>query len=257
MTRFEQVITKYLPLFRADFDCSLDDACAVFGNLAHECKGFTTLQEEKPLVKGSRGGFGWAQWTGSRRREYEAYCERNGFNPAHDEANYKFLYVELKLKGYGLAVSNLDRYQALAAKVEAFERAFLRSGIKHYPSRIDWALKVRRVAQGIKPAASPPKAAPPKLAPVPAPAAVVKTASQTEITKETTSMKELVKKLIGNFVRHGLTAAAAVLVANGWLSAEDAANAVNAGTSVIVELVAAVIMGGVGMGWSIGRTLKG
>ena len=63
---------------------------AILGNLGHESAGLTILQEIKPTVAGSKGGYGWAQWTGPRRRAYEAYCARIGKNPASDEANYAY-----------------------------------------------------------------------------------------------------------------------------------------------------------------------
>jgi hypothetical protein len=49
-------------------------------------------------VPGSRGGFGWAQWTGARRQEFEAWCRDNGLDPASDAANYGYLVHELKTK---------------------------------------------------------------------------------------------------------------------------------------------------------------
>ena len=55
----------------ADFDLAVGDAAAVLGNLGHECGGFRLMQEQKPTVPGSRGGYGWAQWTGPRRRKFE------------------------------------------------------------------------------------------------------------------------------------------------------------------------------------------
>ena len=79
----------------ADFGFSVEDAAAIMGNAGHESIGFTTLQEIKPVVKGSAGGFGWFQWTGPRRRLFEAYCKRNGLNPTSREANYAYLFVEL------------------------------------------------------------------------------------------------------------------------------------------------------------------
>lgn len=125
----------------ADFAVSPEDAAAIVGNLGHECLGFTKLQEMNPTVRGSRGGFGWAQWTGPRRRAYEAYCSRNGKNPASDEANYAYLYVELKgIEGSERrAIPAVKAAIGLDAKVEAFERAFLRAGVKHYDSRKQWA----------------------------------------------------------------------------------------------------------------------
>lgn len=125
----------------ADFGIGVDDAAAILGNLGHESAGLTVLQEIKPTVAGSRGGYGWAQWTGPRRRAYEAFCARTGRDPASDAANYAYLWRELKgIEGSeGGAIRKLVAAQGLDAKVEAFERAFLRAGVKHYPSRQQWA----------------------------------------------------------------------------------------------------------------------
>ncbi|WP_169194921.1 phage tail tip lysozyme [Devosia sp. MC1541] len=124
-----------------DFSIGPEDAAAIVGNLGHECGGFTQLQELKPVVAGSRGGYGWAQWTGPRRRSYEAYCKRTGKDPASDEANYAYLWIELKgIEGSeGQAIAKTVAAKGLDAKVEAFEKAFLRAGVKHYPSRKKYA----------------------------------------------------------------------------------------------------------------------
>jgi hypothetical protein len=124
-----------------DFPITPEDAAAILGNLGHESAGLTTLQEIKPTVAGSRGGYGWAQWTGPRRRAFEAYCKRTGKNPASDDANYAYLFVELKgIEGSEkAAIGKLTKAVGLDAKVEAFEKAFLRAGVKHYPSRKQWA----------------------------------------------------------------------------------------------------------------------
>lgn len=125
----------------SDFPVTPIDAAAILGNLGHECAGFTKLQEIKPVVKGSRGGYGWPQWTGPRRRAYEAYCKRNNLDPASDHANYAYLFVELKgIEGdEKAAISKTVAASGLDAKVVAFEKAFLRAGVKHYPERKKWA----------------------------------------------------------------------------------------------------------------------
>jgi hypothetical protein len=124
-----------------DFPITPIDAAAILGNLGHESAGLTILQEIKPVVKGSRGGYGWPQWTGPRRRAYEAYCKRNGLDPASDQANYAYLFLELK--GYEgsekAAIGKTVAADGLEAKVIAFELAFLRAGAKHYESRLRWA----------------------------------------------------------------------------------------------------------------------
>lgn len=80
----------------SDFPIGIDDAAAIAGNLAYESACFTVLQEIKPTVKGSKGGYGWPMWTGPRRREYEAYCKRNKLDPSSDETNYKWPFLELR-----------------------------------------------------------------------------------------------------------------------------------------------------------------
>jgi hypothetical protein len=121
-----------------DFRISKLDAAAIAGNSGHESGGFTNLQEDRPTVKGSRGGYGWFQWTGPRRKAYEAYCARNNLNSASDEANYAWLWIELR-GSEKKALDALRTAPTLKDKVIAFERSFERAGVKHYPSRIKYA----------------------------------------------------------------------------------------------------------------------
>lgn len=114
------------------------DVAACFGNAGHESGGLTKLQEIAPTVKGSKGGYGWFQWTGPRRRAFEAWCKANGLKPSDDEANYRYLVVELRGPEKA-AVAAVNRAKSLHAKVKAFELAFERAGIKHYDSRNKWA----------------------------------------------------------------------------------------------------------------------
>jgi hypothetical protein len=125
-------------LLMQDFPLDLLDVAAIMGNLGHESGGLTEFQEKVPTVKGSRGGWGWAQWTGPRRREFEAYCSRNGFDLKSDKANYGWLFVELRTTERR-AIPAVKSANGLDAKVRAFEVAFQRAGVKHYPSRNIWA----------------------------------------------------------------------------------------------------------------------
>ncbi|SFZ85985.1 hypothetical protein SAMN02983003_3157 [Devosia enhydra] len=139
-----------------DFPIRPDDAFAIVGNAGHESLGFTALQEITPVVKGSRGGWGWMQWTGPRRREFEAYCKRNKLDPSSDQANYSWLFIELnstekRAIGATVAASGLEE------KVVAFEKSFLRAGIKHYPSRQNWARIAEKAAVRLRPEPVPPE----------------------------------------------------------------------------------------------------
>ena len=135
---FRRVAPFYMAKLMQDFHMNSTDAAAVFGNAGHESAGFEKLQEIKPTVPGSRGGWGWFQWTGPRRREFEAYADRNKLDPKAHETNYKFLFVELK-GSEKRAVGAVKKAQGLRNKVIAFEKAFERAGIKHYNSRVRWA----------------------------------------------------------------------------------------------------------------------
>lgn len=121
-----------------DFDVGLYDAAAIVGNAGHESGGFKQLQELKPLVAGSKGGWGIMQWTGPRRREAEAYWKRNNLNPTDMDANYKFLFVELS-GPEGKVLDKMKLATGLDDKVEVFSKTFLRPGIPHMDSRKVWA----------------------------------------------------------------------------------------------------------------------
>ena len=127
-----------MALLMRDFELDVAGAAAICGNLGHESGGLASLQELNPTVKNSKGGYGWAQWTGPRRRDFFAYCDRNHLNPSSDEANYKWLFLDLS-GDYKSSVAAVKRAPDLYAKVEAFEKTFERAGIKHYESRNAWA----------------------------------------------------------------------------------------------------------------------
>jgi hypothetical protein len=142
--KFDLVVKKYMPRLMIEFDLELKDAAAVFGNGGHESGGFKTLQEISPTIKGSAGGYGWFQWTGPRRRAFNAFCKKYGLNPASDEANYGFLVYELKTTERA-ALKALRDAPTLKAKVIKFELAFERAGVKHYPSRQQYAARAVEV----------------------------------------------------------------------------------------------------------------
>ncbi|MBO6675267.1 MAG: hypothetical protein JJ908_09355 [Rhizobiales bacterium] len=127
----------------ADFGLTLDQACGVLGNIGHECAGFRILQEIKPIVPGSRGGWGWCQWTGPRRRDFEAWCLANGFdNLSDDAANYGFLKHELETSEKH-ALQHLKGTGSLADATRSFMDKFERPGKKHFDSRLNWAREAK------------------------------------------------------------------------------------------------------------------
>lgn len=135
---YSGVVPEWMGRIRGDFNLSELDAAAIFGNGGYESLGFTKLQEMAPTVKGSRGGWGLMQWTGSRRRAFEKWCTRTGRSLSSIEANYAWLYLELK-GSEKHAIAALKAATTLDAKVIAFEKAFLRAGVKNYAKRQEWA----------------------------------------------------------------------------------------------------------------------
>lgn len=128
-----------------DFKVGVGTAAAVFGNAGLESNGFRSLQEKQPLVVGSRGGYGIMQWTGPRRRLYEAYCERNHLDGSQMGTNYAFLFVELKgAEGMnGALLQQMEKLTSLEAKTNYFMLHFLRPGIPHLDQRIKWAYRAQ------------------------------------------------------------------------------------------------------------------
>ena len=134
----------YWDLKRAFPVLSRADIAAIIGNGAHESGGFQTMQEKRPTFAGSLGGYGYFQWTGSRRRAYFAWCKQEGLDPDSYAANSGFLIFELQTSEAG-AIPRTRKAQTLDDKVKAFEMGFERAGVKHYDSRIRWARRALEV----------------------------------------------------------------------------------------------------------------
>lgn len=82
-----------------------EQAAGIVGNLWHESAGMNANVNEfgsSPPDKTygppneTQFGYGWAQWTGSRKWDYINFCERQGLDPRSPAANYAFLKHELK-----------------------------------------------------------------------------------------------------------------------------------------------------------------
>ena len=100
-------------------------AAKIMGNLGHESIGFKAFNEV-----GGGGGIGWAQWTGSRNREFLAWAAANHLDPHSDEANYGMLKHDLQGR-YASSVAGLKA----GGSLEGFERSFEGAGVKNYGSR--------------------------------------------------------------------------------------------------------------------------
>jgi hypothetical protein len=121
-----------------DFQLSPEQAAGIVGQLGQESAGFGSLQEKNPVVPGSRGGFGYAQWTGPRRKQFEAYAQENGLDPTSYEANYGFLKNELANTPEGAVLGDLRNAPDAMTAGRVFTDKFLRPGIPNYDSRDAW-----------------------------------------------------------------------------------------------------------------------
>lgn len=118
-----------------------EQAAGVVGNLAHESTGFTAYHEGGKAP--NRGGVGWAQWTGARRKDFERFAAKNGLNPTSDEASWRFL-----TEGdpeTARAMAEVRKQKTVSGAMRAFEASFERAGVKAYGSRDQYAQRAYRM----------------------------------------------------------------------------------------------------------------
>jgi hypothetical protein len=152
--------TKLTRDLEKDFGLTRTQAMGIVGNLAHESGDFKEMQEKgQPM---GRGGWGWAQWTGPRRREF--FDVTAGMDPKSYEANYKMLKHDLE-GDYRKSVAELKRQNTIEGAATSFERTFERAGVVAMGSRINRGERYNKAvpqdldsatsAAGITPAAQP------------------------------------------------------------------------------------------------------
>lgn len=142
MAKFEDLAVRYMVDLISDFDLEPFQAAGIVGNGGTESGGFTQIQEVSP-VGGGRGGLGHFQWTGPRRRDFEAWLERNAdknWTAETYEANYSMLFREL-VGPEAASIPAVKRTATLEAATEAFMLKFERPGVPHLDNRISWARK--------------------------------------------------------------------------------------------------------------------
>ena len=123
-----------------DLRMSPEEAAGIMGSLWHESGGFKQLQEIKPVS--GRGGFGWAQWTGPRRRQFEQFAKANGMDIRDDETNFQFLKHELLNTPEGKVLAPLKRARSAEQASDTFTNVFERPGVPALGSRRRNARKI-------------------------------------------------------------------------------------------------------------------
>ena len=114
------------------FDLSPVQAAAVVGNLGTESQNFTAYHEHgQPKNK---GGYGWAQWTGPRRRAFFAWADAHRLHRESEAASLGFLEHELRTS-HRHAVDVLKRQTELSAATRVFMVLFEGPGIPNEHNR--------------------------------------------------------------------------------------------------------------------------
>jgi hypothetical protein len=134
--QFKKTAPDIMKRLMDDFDFSAEQAAGVLGNIGHECNGFENLHEiGQPEGK---GGYGWCQWTGPRRKLFFGWCDKHKLDWETPEANYGYLKYDLE-NGYQYTVSAVLKAKAVHDAVMAFERTYEVAGTPNYKSRNAWA----------------------------------------------------------------------------------------------------------------------
>lgn len=94
-----------------------------------------SINEVAPLVEGSRGGFGLAQWTGPRRKALEQFAASRGTSPADTNTQLDFLMTELQGPESRAAQSILSAPDTGSAAA-AIVNDFLRPAEQHRTRRV-------------------------------------------------------------------------------------------------------------------------
>lgn len=142
MATFDSLAPQVTKRLAGDLGLTPQQAAGIVGQLAYESDGLQAINEYNPVVPGSRGGFGWAQWTGPRRREFESWAQQNQMDVSTPEANYGFLLHELQNTPEGRVLDDIRNAQDAQTAGRIFTDRFLRPGIPAHDKRATWTDKV-------------------------------------------------------------------------------------------------------------------
>jgi hypothetical protein len=101
-----------------DLGLTKDQAAGIVSNLWAESH-LQGINEANP-APGTRGGFGWAQWTGPRRAAFEQWAAEHHLDPASDAANYGYLINELRSGRYASVMQGVRTAPNAEAAAGAF-----------------------------------------------------------------------------------------------------------------------------------------
>jgi hypothetical protein len=134
-------------------DLKLKDfqAAGLVGGFGVESVEFTKLHEIGQPE--GQGGYGWAQWTGTRRNAFLNWCDANSLDWKSDEANYGYLIYDLT-HGYKGFLAKLKRTKTIEDSTHLAHREYetpqevLDGTETSYPKRLRYAQRALAGAGG-------------------------------------------------------------------------------------------------------------
>lgn len=120
-------------------------AQGMVANMIAESGLKTDINEIAPLVPGSRGGYGLNQWTGPRRRQFEAFAADRGVDPSDLNTQLDFTLWELQ-NTEKAAWNKLQGVNDPLAAARIYSESFLRPGIPNMDKRLGEAARLAGVA---------------------------------------------------------------------------------------------------------------
>jgi hypothetical protein len=107
-------------------------------NMMAESRLDPGINEIAPLVPGSRGGYGLNQWTGPRRRQFEAFAQERGvpFDDLNTQLDFTMWELQNTEQGAWNALRGAND-PTEAARI--YSERFLRPGIPHLDRRLAYA----------------------------------------------------------------------------------------------------------------------
>lgn len=151
---FASKANYYTHRYMKDLGLTREQAEGLIGGFGHESAGLQPNINEGGRRGPPRGigGYSWAQWTGSRQRDFVNFARKHGLDVQSDEAAYQFSLHELH-GPESKALANLRRagnLQEATVAAETYERA----GVKAMGSRYRYARAAHEAFTDEAPAAA-------------------------------------------------------------------------------------------------------
>jgi hypothetical protein len=129
-------------------------AQGMVANMMVESRLDPGINEIAPVVPGSRGGYGLNQWTGPRRRQFEAFAQERGtsFDDLNTQLDFTLWELQNTERGAWNALQGADD-PVEAARI--YSERFLRPGIPHLDRRLDYARQFAGLEPGENALAAP------------------------------------------------------------------------------------------------------